>query len=443
MTRLPTPEERVRRDEPRNAKLYTIDGVCWWVGTAFTDAATVLPAFLSQLGGSNALIGLLTGFRTGGYLLPQLAVAHYVERWQRKKPLVVVNSLVQRLALLAIALLVLRHAVASPSLVLGWFVALYMIACVSEGVNAVPWTDILAKSVHPLRRGRLYGRMQSWGGLLAFAAGYGVHRILTHPRLPYPGNYALLFALTAVAYAGSYAAFLLVREPVLAVDDSPRPSLAGFLGRLPGLWRSSPDFARLAVCRVLLGFSHLPAPFYVLYSVQALGLGPGVVGLYIACQMAGNVGGGLLWGRLGDSRGNRAVIRLVCLCAIASPALALAAGQGYAGLPPATLFMLVFVFLGLTYAGAWIGFTNYLLELVPATRRPSYLGLLNTLAGPASLLPAAGGLVVDVVGYKVLFGLSALVLVVAGSRSLALREPRQDRVGAAEKPTGGAVAGCP
>jgi len=420
-------EEPVRPDEARNSALLTIDGVCWWVGTAFTDTATVVPAFVSLLGGSPAMIGFLTGFRAGGYFLPQLVVAHYVERWKRKKPIVVISSLLQRLALLAAAWLAYRYAASSPSLALSGFVFLYILACLSEGVTAVPWTDVLARSVHPLRRGSLYGRMQFWGGLLAFGAGFVVHRILGSPRFPYPSNFALLLALTAAAYFASFFAFLLVREPPGPVGGG-RRSLGAFFGSLPELWQASPHFARLARCRVLAGLNFLALPFYVLYARDVLGAGTAAVGAYLACQMAGSVGGGLLWGRLGDRLGHRQVVRLAVLCALASPCVALAtdlAHRIFPSLPAAVALGPAFFFLGLTSSGTWIGFTNYLLDTVPVARRPSYLGFMNTLVAPTTLSSVAGGLVVDRLGYPALFALCAGILALAVRLSLGLREPRE------------------
>jgi MFS family permease len=412
------------RDEPHNSAFLTADGVTWWVGNSFADTATVLPAFLAQLDAPKVLIGFLTGFRAGGFLLPQIVVAHFSERWPRKKGLVIFNSLLGRSCQLAIPFLIFFLAGDSPELALNWFVALYVVASLSEGVNAVPWTDIMAKAVHPLRRGRVYGRIQFWGGLASFGAGILVNRILTSPHLPYPSNFSLLFGLSALGFIGSYLAFLAIREPAGQEATIARRSLAGFCQSLPELWRASPDFACLARVRLLAGGVHLALPFFVLYARDELGLGAGLTGLFLACQMAGSVAGGLLWGRLGDDRGYRLVLILSLLAALAGPVLALLAGLGFPVWLSSLTFGAIFLLLGLSFGGAWIGFTNYLLEVVPAGRRPSYLGMLNTLAGPTTFLSIVGGYLVDVFGYRLVFILTAGLLALGLHQGLSLKEPR-------------------
>ena len=418
------PDREAARHEPHNSAFLIADGVAWWVGSSFADTSTVVPTFLGYLGAPKALIGFLTGFRIGGFLLPQLVVAHYSERWSRKKNLVVFNSLIGRSSQLAIPFLIYFLAGAAPGLALNWFAALYVLASLSEGVNAVPWTDILAKAVNPLRRGRVYGRIQLWGGLGSFGAGILVSRILISPHLPYPSNFSLLFALSALAFIGSYLAFLAVREPP-GEGGVPGPrSFVVFCQSLPELWRASRDFAQLIRVRLLAGGVHLALPFFVLYARDELQLGAGLVGLFLACQMAGSVAGGLLWGGLGDRRGYRLVIILSVLAALAGPVLALLAGAGFPGWLSSLTFGAIFLLLGLSFAGMWIGFTNYLLETAPAGRRPSYLGLLSTLAGPTAFLSIVGGLLVDVLGYRAVFGLTAGLLALGLRHGLALTEPR-------------------
>jgi len=417
-------QDHAARNESHNRAVLTADGIAYWVGMAFADPSTVVPAFLSQLGAPNTLIGFLTGFRAGGFLLPQLVVAHYIEGWPRKKKLVVFNSLFGRSIQLALPVMVYFLAGEAPALAVIWFTILYMVASVSEGISAVPWTDIMAKAVNPLRRGRLYGNIQFWGGMGSLAAGLLVSRILVNPRLPYPNNFSLLFALSALAFIASFLSFLFVRESAGRVGGAARGSFMGFCRSLPELWKASPDFARLVRVRLLAGAAHLALPFFILYGQDELGLGVGLAGLFLACQMAGTVAGGLLWGRVGDRRGYRLVVILSVLFALAAPTLALLAGAELPGWLLLLAFGTIFSCLGLSFAGVWMGVTNYLLETVPETRRPSYLGLLATLAGPTTFLSILGGLIVDTLGYRAVFGLTSGLIALALHQGLTLREPR-------------------
>ena len=74
-------------------------------------------------------------------------------------------------------------------------------------------------------------------------------------------------------------------------------------------------------------------------------------------------------------------------------------------------------------AGALVG-NNFLLELAPEAERPLYLGLSNTLIGIVVLISGFGGLIVDLLGYGGLFGLSAFLCLLAWWWSRGLPEPR-------------------
>jgi hypothetical protein len=65
-------------------------------------------------------------------------------------------------------------------------------------------------------------------------------------------------------------------------------------------------------------------------------------------------------------------------------------------------------------SGTNIGYQSLLLAIAPAARRPSYVGLMNSFVGPATSLPALGGLLVDATRPEAIF------LVAIGSGALAL-----------------------
>jgi hypothetical protein len=68
--------------------------------------------------------------------------------------------------------------------------------------------------------------------------------------------------------------------------------------------------------------------------------------------------------------------------------------------------------------------SNFLLELSPEDERTLYLGLSNTLYGVVVLLSGLGGLVVDLVDFGGLFGLTLVLYLLAFVGTLGLPEPR-------------------
>jgi MFS family permease len=169
---------------------------------------------------------------------------------------------------------------------------------------------------------------------------------------------------------------------------------------------------------MLAAMPNLALPFYILYGRNVLALSPAYVGNSVAAQMFGSVVGGLLWGRVSYRWGFRPLIVASCLAGAMIPAWALAAGAVsrvplVAGAAP-YLFLMTYVTIGLYFTSVWVGFTNYLLEIVAVDERPTYIGILSTLAGPMAFLAAPGGMLVGALGYTPVF-----VLAMAGSLAAA------------------------
>ena len=72
----------------------------------------------------------------------------------------------------------------------------------------------------------------------------------------------------------------------------------------------------------------------------------------------------------------------------------------------------VFFLIGGTTTGIFIGFKSYLLDIAPAERRPTYIGITNTVLGIGSLYPILGGILADLVHLQGVFALSAITVLV-------------------------------
>jgi len=417
-------QERLSADQRHNYWAYTLEVVFFISSSAFWEPGTVLPAYLSGLTSSPVLLGLGPALKNAGWMIPQLLVAGAVEGRTRTKGLVVAAAAVGRLAFILLPLLVLADLDAAAKV---WaFLALYTVFCFAEGVTAVPWTEILGRAIPPRQRGRLLGNMQSFAGLAALLAGVVVRGLLAAGGLAYPRNYAALFGCAAVLLLGSGAMMAAVREPVTvaAADGGAgssaamarsqagrRRSLSANLASIPERLRQNKVFRLLLMTRLLAAAPNLALPFFVLYGREVLGLGPVWVGNSVTAQMLGAMAGGLVWARVSYRWGYRPLIRASCVAGLLIPLWTLLAA-GARSLPAVSaaapfLFLLTYVTIGCFFTSVWIGFTNYLLEIVPVAERPMYIGILSTLVGPLAFLSAVGGLLVRSVGYLPVFALAA------------------------------------
>lgn len=142
----------------------------------------------------------------------------------------------------------------------------------------------------------------------------------------------------------------------------------------------------------------------------------------VGAQVMGAIVSNVLWGELSDRVGNRSVIRLTGVMGVLVPLLTLAS----AFVIGPTMLIAVFALIGCASSGAGIGFTNYLLEIAPVPLRPAYVAVAGTVASISFILPIAGGLVVDLWGYRTAFLITTIVVAAGLLYSLTLgcvREP--------------------
>jgi len=397
---------------------FLVDYVCFGVAFTFIDVNAVLPAFVGQLTDSAPVIGLVSTIFSGGWLLPQLAVARHINDKPRKKPYLLVGTsgrIFMAVITLALWLGLARFPVAMLTL---FFVSLGFFAA-SDGLASVAWFDILARAVPLKRRGRLIGSAQFIVGTAGVGVGALVGLILK--RYSFPNNYALLFTLASVTLIPSVIALSLIREP--PPEDVNQKANGQAMGDWLKLLGSDPAFRRLMVCRMLVGMMGLATPFYVVHASDVLHLPRGVIGDFVVAQTVAGMVASITLGFVSERWGPRYVIRIGSAAAALGPLFALAAHLvGSDWLTWAYPF--VYVALGVVNSAWMQGFFNYLLEIAPAGMRPAYIGLGNTIMGALTLAPMAGGWLLEATSYAALFGVTAAFVAFGFLFTLGLKPPR-------------------
>lgn len=399
-----------------------IDYIFFGVAYSFLNPNTVLPAFARTLTASEPLVGMVATMMAAGWLLPQLLAAAVIGQKPRKKPYLLRAIYVGRPIYFLLALVIGAGLPRYPGWMLGVFLAGIGLFNVLDGIAALAWFDLMATTVPATRRGRLVGAGQLFGGLAGIGVGALVGVILSHPALPYPNNYALLFALAGLALTPSTIALTLIWEPERSAPTSTAvsPSLRGQLREVWGGW---PDFRRLVFGRWLIGLLGLAIPFYILHATEVIGLPKAVIGWFVSAQMVGGIVAsiGLAW--LHERWGPRAAIWAGGIATLISPLLALLihlTGGGWL----AQLYPLVYFCLGITNNTWMMGMFNYLLEMAPEDRRPLFVGLYNTLGGVLVPVSFLGGVLLRFTSYPFLFAVTALGVAGGLWMSLRLRNTR-------------------
>lgn len=415
----------------RNFWLGVINGLLFNMSASFISLSLVVPGLISALGGNNALVGTMSAMDQGGWLLPQLWVGAQVQHRPRKLPVYRTSAILRGGLFVGMVALVALAGHLPHRTALAGLLVLYGLYALAAGWAAVPFQEVVAKTIPPDRRGRYFGLRLLGGGLGTILLASPVVRVMLDDAAPwpFPQNYALLFGLACASAIAGLACFSMVREPPSA-DTPPAGALRDQLRLLPTLWHGRPHLTRFILYRVLSRLGAIATPFYILYARLDLGISEAMSGDYMAIIGAGLLLSNLLWARFSDRRGNRLLLRLGAILGSAAPLVALGLpALGLRGQLNAYAFAAVFVLAGLGDACMGIGVSSYMLELLPERDRPAGLGLINTIAGVASMLTIAGGTLADLLGYPALFLLAAALSVGSVAVSWFLAEPRRESPG--------------
>jgi len=414
-------------EQRRSHRLGVLNGALYQAGEGFIDSGTVIPVFVSRLTSSSAVIGLCASLGDMGWFLPQFPVATWVARSPRLLWLYRRAAVVRGLALAALAALTLALTATHPGALLAVFLVCYGVYAFGAGVSAIPFFEVVGKTVPRERLAAYWAQRLFWGGLLAAGAGVVVRE---SARITDVGTrYAVLFGLATVTVSIGYGLFSAIREPVGPVGQAADTPL-GQLRVGASLLRRDATFRRLFIARSTLSMWLTTSPFMVVFAVRDLGGGPTVTGTFLLARVAGFVVSNLAWQRLSHRHGNRALMKIAAsgssAASLAAAAIAVASPWSLGWLSAGTS---VTALEGVAFAGGaiqsamLIAFGSLVIELAPPGRRHAFVGLMNTFLGATMLLPIVGGALVDGFNAPTVFALCGLLAVFGHRAASGLPDP--------------------
>ncbi len=407
----------VERNLRWNAMANLLDGALFWFGINFAASGTILPLYVRHLTDSDVLIGLVATISSGGWYLPQLLTANYIERLPRKKPVVInLGFFTERLGFLALAASAYLIAPRSPSLALVAFFLSLTWFNMGAGLVAVAWQEMFAKVIPVRLRGRLFG-LSSFAGTATGILGASLAAYVLN-RHAFPTNFALCFTLASLFILLSWAFLALTREPPLP-SRKPVLSLTQYLQRLPDVLRGDRNFALYLLARVTTALGRMGMGFLTVYAVERWQLSDSQAGRYTTALVVGQAAANLLLGGLADRRGHKTVLEISLALAVLTMVGALLA-------PSAGFMFAVFVTLGAVYGADILSMLGIVMEFTHPQDRPTYIGLVNTVTGLfAALAPVIGGWIASRTDYSVTFTTGALLTLAAWAvMHWRVREPR-------------------
>ena len=412
-------EAYIRKHERWNFIINTADLTFFFFATSFIYGSTVLSLYASHLTDRKWLIGLLPAIQNVGYFLPQLLVARRAERLPRKKPMVVMFSVVERLPYILVTLTIFLWPGAPR-----WFsysvVAICVgLATISGGLGGPAWNGMLAKVIRPERRGFFFGLSNALGGLLGMAGAKITEGVLADPRWGYPRSYGICFLFCFIFQVVSWIFLTLNRERPQE-SNKEGPSAMEYWRRLPGVLRSNPNFARYLGGRVLLILGGMATAFYIIYARSTFQVTDSFAGSLTFAALASQTVCTPLLGWLSDHRGHKWLTELAALIGLSAVLVALLA-------PGPQWFYLVFVLMNAASSAMMVAGMSLVMDFSPQHEVPTYAALSSTLlAVPILISPILGGWLADNVGFGMLF-IVAMVFFVLGWAMMhwGVREPKR------------------
>lgn len=420
-----------------NLFAFGIDAIMFGLAIKLIDPVIVLPAFATQLGASNTLVGLLVTVFFVSENIPQLFAGNYVARFQHKKPLLVIAAAIGRPAIFLFGLFLLLSNGASLWLTMLLLFLALAVMFVSDAFAALAWFDLLGRAFPPEKRG---GYLASWGLIRTFGVigisgliGY----LLSENGPPFPQNYGYMFVAGSFALLVSFISLSRIYEPPLADEEIATFNIpwSDFGGHLSSLWRADQRLRQVNIARVILSLGLMASTFYVVYATQERSLSVSTIGFFLPAQTIGTMVGSLMLGRIADRFGSSRVIQVASVFVVLAPLLALSL-TFLPDLPAIALqaaFIVIYFLIGVSENVMVLGFMNYVLDIAKSGQRTIYLGVSNAISTLGVLGALLAGWILSVSSYPVLFTIAALFALSA--LILAFRMPTSRNIPAPESTT--------
>lgn len=390
----------------------------WWDGVYANIAESIVLSYTSlyalALGATNTQVGQLSSFQSllgAAALMPGARIGEW---WGRRKQLVILSGgLGGRGLLLAIALVpfVVQGQAAIYALML-----LFGLRTFFLNFSNPAWTSFTAHLVPIRLRGRYFSSRNFAIGVVTF---------ITVPVVGYliqwlgnPGGYQAGFALAFVAGMVGLAYFAAIPEP----EEADAPAAPAEKG--PGLGemlRNRPFLVFTAVALIWNLALQIAAPYFNVFLVNDLGAGSGIIGMTSAINSVSALIGQRWWGRRYARLGDMGIFRISGLVIPILPLL-------WAVIQEPWQVGLINSIGGFVWAGYTLAQFNLLLSMTPDRGRERYVALYQTAVFFAAFLgPLIGASLVNELGYRLMFVLSAVGRIVATVLFIQLMARRPQR----------------
>ncbi len=382
------------------------NGAVYLTARAFIDPETLLPAFAVDItGGSVLWVGVLNALFQAGWFWPHIFNSRYLDSADRLMPHYRTAAAIRVAccALMPVAVYLFGSSNPEAALILCGILLFGLSSAGGFGLG--PFMNIVGDAVPAQWLGKFFGTRSLVGGLLAFGAGFWIkHMLSSQSGVPFPNNYALVFAIGAALMAVSVGLFWFVK-------DQPRKSASRILplrlhlARGARMIRENTNLRRLGIARALYGAAlGLSFPFVVPYAIKVLGMPVALAGILLSMKVITFSLSNLLWSHLSDNHSNRLLLTIISVVVISVPVATMLSGllsatpiavvMGVTVTPQLLLVILACIGVGGAMSGTPLGCNAMLLEMLPERRSSVFIGFFFLMLLPTAAVPLIGALVI-------------------------------------------------
>lgn len=372
------------------------------------DLNTVFPSLVDEMTHSKVIFGLLYSIMLGVPLIFNVVFSHYLKTFKRKKKVLLFGIYLRSFSFLGMAIFTTFFAIDRPLLTTGSFFVWIFLFSISAGFAGISYADIIAKTMSPIERNKLYATKQLVGSIAALFGGFLIKKIFSMPSLVYPYQYGISLFIGAFGLLIASLGIITIKEPDSIIHVEKPGKLIDFFKTIPGIIKKDVRFKHFIIMENLASFSIMILPFYIIFAKEVFDLDQSYIGLFLIVQIIGTVLSNIIWGLLATKRNAKSVVKVCISIGAMLPILAI-----ILSFTSAYVYSMIFIFLGFIISGRRVGFEPYLLDIAPEDQRTEYLGIRGTMNLFVVILPIIGGLFIDVVGFYVTFSIVSIFMVLA------------------------------
>lgn len=368
------------------------DGAAYAAMDGITTTYTT--PFALALGASGFYIGILNSVPQFFVTLSQMFISKYIEKFGTKR-VTTTLSLVQKLSWFLIMLLPL---IALQDKLL-FFILLITVANVVLGLSLTAWSSWMGNLVPEKIRGSYFGKRSMVVSMFSF-----VTTLVAGWILNLTGSlegFSLIFFLAFLFGMTSYYYLKKIPEVGCSGVKSKRMSVLKFSKEL----KKQKNFRPFARHMAMMSFAvNIASPFFIVYMLNVMGISYAWFGIVTAIEILTKIVMMRHWGKLSDKFGDRTVMALCNIFIIFYPFF-------FIFVKTPLHLILLSVFSGMCWSGFDLTSFNYLLDVTPGEKRPSYIANYKIYVGISLFLaPLIGGALSQFFIGKYLFWLNGLQL---------------------------------